>query len=401
MPAAQGQNVVVAYKAQGALGTPASGAGATGIEVRPSAGLSLAVATIESQMFRKSLMKMRPRQGSYTLTGKYETELQVGNCDGIFAGVMGGAATATFQILPADVTSIAIVGATGVVTGASGSFITKGLRAGMMVKFGLLTTSSDNSVWVPVLSVTASTFTVPANLLADCAADTTFTIDVAKSYSTPTPYVGTYYTFEEYLAELDASKVGADCRFTGLNFACAPNTPTVVGFDIAGRSITAPTGASAPTFTSPVFNAQVSPSSLVMLDGALYRNGVAALDLTGFTCGISAPATQPPLLVSRTAIDVFMGMFAFNGQFTGFIQDTTAFASFLAEDRISIFARFSENESDPKDFVSIYIGDASYGGWNAPISEGGMIQTIPLYAGADMRGTGFNATTMLISTSAA
>lgn len=395
--AAQGTDIIVAFKKQSALGTPASGSGGTGIEVRPAAGLTQQIATIQSTKIRSNLMRKRPRQGSVSVQAQYETELEVGNCDGIFAGVLGGT-TATFDVTEADVTSVTITGATGAIVGASGSFITKGVMRGMMVKFASLSVSGNNGIWVPVLDVTASQITTGADLLVDNATDTAFTMTVAKSYSTPTPRPVEYYTFEEYLGSgVDASKLGSDLKFTSLNFGVQPNAPTTIGFGLSGLRISNPTGASAPTLTSPTF--PTTGGMLVMLDGAIYNGTTKMADLTGFTAGLSAQASITPLITSRYGTDVVLGMFEFAGQFTSLVEDSVAFAAFLAETQFSIFARFSEREADPADFVSLYVGDCAYGGWNAPIADGQIIQTTPIYAGSDGRGAGSIDSTMVISTS--
>lgn len=397
----QGQTVTVAFKKQSALGTPATGAGGTGLEVRASQGLALQVATIESSMFRRNRMKLRPRHGSKTATAAYETELQVGNCDGIFAGVLGCTATASFTVTQADVTSMTISGTGVTLTGASGSFITKGVRAGMMGQFTNLSVAGNNSVWFPILTVTATVITIPTGILADNAVDTTFTLTIAKSFTTPTPYVEGYYTFEEHLGDITSpiSKYGSDLKFNSLNVTADPSGPVKIGFGLTGLDMTAPTGAA--VLTSPTYNAQANPSSLVCLDGAIYKNGVAVADLTGVTFGLAAPITLIPVLGSRKSPDAFLGQWSLTGNFTQLIEDGAALANFIAEDRISVFMHCAERETSPADFVSFYLGDCSFGGWTAPIADGAMTQTMTLLSGSDTRGTGYNDTALLISTSAA
>lgn len=399
MSVSSGTDVILAAKLQSALGTPASGAGGTIIEVRPGAGLQRNVASIESAILRRSGQKLKQRQGSITAVAAYETELRVGNLDLAFMGALGCTVTAPLSLSQTDYTSLAISGTGTIITGASGSFISLGLIAGMMIKLGGMSTTANNSVWVPVLAVTASTLTVPSGYLTDQAADTTCTLVTAKCFKTPTPRLKQYYTIDQYLSSIDRSMLGTDMVFNSLNFNAAPNAPVLAGFGLTGLGFSVPLSAASPTLTSP---SDPSASGILsMLDGALYRNGVAAVGLTGLTMGLSSQATVTPLLSSRTGADVGLTGWTFAGQLTGLVQDFTELESSIAEDLISLFALFSDNEADPADFVSVYVGNASYGQSNTPIADGDLIQTTTIYAGEDTRGAGYAASTMVISTSAA
>jgi hypothetical protein len=398
----QGQTAIIAFKKQSGLGVPAVGGGGTGLEVRASAGLALQVAAIESAMFRRNRMKLRPRQGSKTATAAYTTELQVGNLDGIFAGVLGtNGATVSFSLGNADVTNMTISGGGILLTGGSGSFLTLGVRAGMMGKFTNMSVAGNNGVWFPITNVTALTMAVPTGYLADNALDAAFTLTIAKSFSTPTPYVEQYYTFEEHLQDIAAplSKYGTDMKFSNMQVTMNPSGPIEVGFGLTGLDMTAPVGGA--ILTAPTYNPQVTPSSLVCLDGAILKNGVVIADLTGCTFGLAAPITLIPVLGSRKSPDAFLGQFAMTGNFTELLEDGGAVTNFTAEDTISWFMICVERDVASPDFVSFYMGNCSFGGWTAPISDGAMTQTMTLFAGSDNRGAGFNDTTLLVSTSAA
>lgn len=400
MGAAEGINVVVSYKKQSGLGVSASGSGATGIAVLPSTGLAQQVATIESALLRRSLQRLRARQGSKTVTASYETELGLGVIDEIAQAVLGATSPlATFNLTESTLTSATITGTGTLVTMGGGDLLAAGVISGMMGKFTGLSVAGNNGIWFPILDPTATTFAIPTGILVDNTVDAAFTLTVAKSIATSTPYARTYYTVEEYLADIDISKLGTDMRFNSLQFTCAPDAVVKVGFGLAGRDLQKLDSASAPNFTSPTFAS--NPASLVMLDGAVYRQGTVVADLTGMTFGLTYQANQPKRLTSRIALDTFLGMANFAGNFTGFVQDGTAWDDFDAETPLSIFARFSEREADPADFISVYIGNAAYGGVNIPISDNALIQTLPLYAGEDARGAGYAASTMVVSTSAA
>ncbi len=234
MSVSSGVDVVLAIKKQSALASPASGGSGTLIQVRPSQGLQRNVATIESAMLRSSGQKLKQRQGSITTVAAYETELRVGNLDIAYEGAIGTTVTAALALSQADFTSLTITGTGTTITNGGGSFITMGIIAGMMIKLGGMSTTANNDVWTPVLSVTASVITVPSGYLVDNALDATCTLATAKCYKTPTPRTKNYYTVDQYLSSIDRSMLGTDMVFNNLNFNAQPNAPVIAGFGLTG-----------------------------------------------------------------------------------------------------------------------------------------------------------------------
>lgn len=392
-------SIALAIKAQSALGTPAIGANAFGIELLPSTGLAMAIQSIESQMIRRSRMRKRPRHGSRSVTAAYETELIVGGLDPVFEGVLGGTWDPAVAFSNVDWGNVVITGTGTIATFSAGTLITDGIRAGMMALFTNLSVTGNNSVWVPILAVTEGVMTLAPGYLIDNGSDAAWNVAIAKSLYTTTPYEDRLYTVEEILANIDGSKLGVDMRFNSLNFDCAANQMVKVGFGLGGRDLTPLTGAASPNFTDPVY---VSGDSLVLLDGGLFVNGEKRVNATGFQFGLSAPVSTIPVLGSKTSPDVFLGQFAMTGNFNVVIEDMDDFEAFTDEDDISIFLHCAEKEDDPSSFTSIYIGHASFAGYSSPAGgEGGAIAQIPLYAGSDVRGAGYADTSILISSSAA
>lgn len=397
MSAANLSNIIIAIKAQSGLGVAATGAGASGLEVLSSQGISLQVAQIESQMLNTNRMRLRPRAGSRSVTAGYETELQVGNLDTVFQGVLGGTWVAAATYSNTDWGALTISGTGTILTFATGTILTDGVRAGMVARLTNMSVPANNSVWFPIISVTEGVMTIPTGLLADNASDVAWNITIAKSVNTATPYLDRYFTIEEYLADIDRSKLGTDMRLNDLNFSCAPNDPIKVGFGFGGRDLAMLPVGTSPSFTNPVF---VAGSHLVLLDGGLYMNGVKRAAFTGCTYGLQAPVTGVQVVDSVLSPDVFLGQFALSGNFTGVLVDGADFDAFDAETQMSVNL-FCVNQARTE-FVNLYMGDMAFGGWTTPVGgEGAVIQTIPLLGGNDERGTGYASTAMLISTSAA
>jgi hypothetical protein len=78
-----------AYKAQGALGTPATGAGANFITLSGGRG-NATQQSINSILVRQDGMSLRGRGGTFSTAGDYPGELNMGNYDSIFEAVMRG-----------------------------------------------------------------------------------------------------------------------------------------------------------------------------------------------------------------------------------------------------------------------------------------------------------------------
>lgn len=402
MAVANLSNIVVALEVQSGLGTPASGAGATGLEVRPSTGLRDAVTSIASQMLQRNRMAKRPRKGSSAVSAAYETELQVENLLVPFEGVLGGTWAGELVLDESDMTSCAVSASGATVTFAGGSIITEGARVGMMAKLTNMTEAGNNGVWFPILAISSNgrVITTIAGILTDESADTAFSITFAASLSTDYPYTDRYFSVEEYNADIDRSKLGTDMKFSSLSFAVAPNTPVTVSIGLGGIALDLLATGSSPNFTDPVFT---EGASLVPLDGAWYINGVGrGGKITGGTFGLTAPVSTLPVVGSTASPDVHVGQFQFDGSFSVAVEDGTDFDLFDGETQISMFLRFQVQGTDGASFLSLYMGNLLYGGFDTPAGgEGLMTATIPLYGGEDERGTalGYARTTMLISCS--
>jgi hypothetical protein len=398
----QGTDITVRMKKQAGLGTLASGAGATQFRVLPgSQGLQRNNATIERGILDRSGMKARARQGSTTATAAYNLEVEPDNLPVVFAGAVGGTEIAAISLDEGDLTSATISSTGTVVTFGGGDLLAAGVVAGMLGRFSGLATTANNGVWFPILGVTTTTLSVPSGFLTDETADTAFGFETAPCYYTPTPRLKEYFTVEEYYESIDASKQGEDMRFTGLSFSVGANQIAQASVTLAGRDVTSVASGSAPIFTSPD---APEGDGLVLLDGALYRDGVAAIDLTSVQLGIGANAQQTPLATSRKSADVGMQQFAFTGSIAGLLTSMDQFTASVNEDQVSMLLILAERGAmggTTGELVAIYAGNCSYAQSNAPIAEGDVVETTPLYGGKDTRGAGFAASTLVISKTAA
>lgn len=402
MASQTGKNISLAFKVQSALGTPATGASGTGIDVRPSSGLAVKFAQAVSQLIRRDGMSVKPRQGSRSVTGAYETELIVDALDDIFQAVLRGTWVASADITNAtsSLGSATITGSGATITAGGGSWITAGVRKGMMVKFSNMSTAANNGKWFPVLGVTAGVITTKAGILTDQALDATFTLTIARQLIQGNPPTERYYSVDQYLQDIDLSLSAQDCKFHSIVFQAAPDQPISIGFDITGRDADLAAAGSSPVLTSPTF---VTAKPLYLADGAIYINGVAVANITGFRFALTVPASLQAVIGSRLSPDVFLGNAVLSGEMMLTVEDDTFFNYSLNETDLSVLLHCAEREADPADFVSFYLGNLSTGDFGIPIgAEGAMVQTFPIVGGIDEGGAlnGYAPTMVLISTSA-
>lgn len=392
--------ITIAYKAQADMGDLADGAGATGLEVTPSSGLQMQSAQVESALIRRSKMRRKARPGSISVSGEYGSELQVAAFDPIIEAVLGGTWAAPIVLDETDLTSATISADGETITFAGGDPADEGVRPGMMARFTDMSVTANNGLWFPILEMSGTNgriWTVPEGYLVDNTTDTDFTVTVARSVYTTTPYVERYFTVEEYGDVLGRSKLGVDAKWNSFSVSQQPDQIAQISMGLGARELRHLPEIDSPNFTAPVFS---GGRVLYLQDGAVYVNGERRLDLTGLQFGLEAPLSTVPMISSRFSPDIFTGQFGFAGQLTGVVQDGDDLRAFLEEDDISLHVRFSESDDPASDFISFYFGDLSYGGYtDSAGGEGAQIKTIPLNGGEDGRGGFYAPTTMLVSTS--
>lgn len=393
-----GSNFIVSYKAQTGLGSPASGAGGTGLRfLRGSQGFDPQKAIIENEEVRRDGLTTRGRHGSRMVPGSFRVNLAVDDIDDLLAAALRTTWTAAADITQAAMTSITTT--TSTIVAAGGSWITQGVRVGDLVKLASHSTAANNGKWFRVLGVTASTITVPANsLTADAVADTSFTLTVARTLVSGTAPVETYFTFDVYNASLDLSVTYTDVKVNRLELSMQPNQNVVATIGLLGLDWTSNATGASPVLTSPTFS---TSRPLVMADGKLAVSLTDYSDITSLTLAYDLGGSVPGVLAPNSP-DVFLGNAKGTGSMASLRTDLDWLNAFDNETQMSLFAHLIEvGDSDPKDFLSLYAGDVVFDGSSGPLGdEGAYVETIPLRYGKDEAGSAQAATMLKFSTSA-
>lgn len=406
MSYAENWNGYVAFKAQSAKGSQASGSGARILPTSGGAGGQLQKAAVQSALVRGDGQQLRGRHGSRRTSGTYSSEIGMGRADAVWEALMRSAwSTADLTITQSAMTSVT-TGANTIVA-AAGSWITQGLRVGDVIRATGLPDAANNGKNLRVTGLTATVITVAETLVVNASADTAFSI-VRPGRVLINGAAGamtkSYFTIEEHLYDLDASEVYADCRWGRGMIRLNPDGMLDSEFGWTGTGeMDVVNGVSAPHFTSPTDPTELS---LAASEAVIRLGSNDVLDLTAFDFTLDLQPTAPTV-VNPTGIspDVFMGTMQVSMNLTVLLKDLQALADFDAETQLSLHLLASENETAPSDFFSLVVPNFTLGSVaKSALQKSGGARTVTLgipadLVGKDNRGGAFDPTTVKIQVS--
>lgn len=393
------QNISVRAKAQGALGTRATGASGFELPIIPSDGLRGVKAPIESPEVRSDGMTTLGRHGSRSVTGSYGTVLRVGAPNAFLAALLRGTETAAFQVTNAAMTSITTTAST--IVAAGGSWISQGVRAGDLVFLTNHSTAGNNNVVLPVISVSATTITVPPNsLTVNAVADTSFELNVLARYSQPaTPAAKTYFTLEEYHQDIDQSEIFEDMMVSSCAVALPTDGTATMTWGLVGRNFFAETTGNSPVLTSPTL---FTNQNLTAVDAVLLLGGSVIANLTDVSFTMDSAAATAPVIGSVISPDVYPDNLRISGTISGLRADLSLLTRFINEDEFAIHVVLRETTGTPAKHFGIYLPHVKLmESPSAPLGGSGpMVSTMAFVAGRNPTATGELETMVQFSTSA-
>lgn len=399
MPFQSQSNGYIAYKVQSGLGSQATGGSARILRNAGGQGGRLTKATTQSNEVRRDGMMSRGRHGIQKTGGTYTSELSLGLADDILQAVMRGTwSSADMQVTQSDFTSIT-TGANTIVLD-SGSPISLGFRVGDVIRLTNHASTGNNSRNLRVTALDATTITVAETLTVNATPDTACEITrTGRTLINPAAgsLVERYFTIEEADLDIDGSEVFTDAKWGTLKFAMQPNGIITLDTTWVGTGqFETVADSSAPFFTSPT---EPTGVPLSVADATLRVNGEDIVDLTSFDVtldiGVNAPETFGTA-ASPYSPDVFSGQMSVAINLTALRQDLQRVQDFADETVYSLQMLAVENEAEPKDFVSLYIGNFTLGGVDKSAlnkAGGPRTQTISIPAalvGLDDHGSGFD-----------
>jgi hypothetical protein len=395
-----GRNVQLNYKVESTFNTLPGGTGGKAFRTT-GGGLNLTKTTFASQELRKDGLQIMGRHGSRSVAGTLNGELSLGTYDDFFQAVMRDTWDSPLTVTNATMTSITTTTSTIVASG--GSWIAQGLRVGDVIRLTNHSTSANNNRNLTITGLTASTITVAETLTLDSNPDSSFTVTRPKKLTrlADTGYTDRTFTIEEYSADIDYSEVYTGCTVNTMRIQLQPNGMVAVSFGIVGADAAAYASGSSPYFTTPTLTTSLP---MVAVDAKLYKGGVAVADLTAFELTIALNAGGVPVIGSYVTPAMFTNTMAVTGSVSAVRKDLQNLTDFINETTFSLGAVLIENESEPKDFFSLFLPSVKFADVNKSElgANGPRIETLPLLVGIDpTRASEYDATSVCFQTSAA
>jgi hypothetical protein len=118
------------------------------------------------------------------------------------------------------------------------------------------------------------------------------------------------------------------------------------------------TAGDSPFFTTP---SETTAVPLAVLDASLRLGAADMVDLTGFELTVDIQLTAPDVASSVYAPDVFDGLMLVGMNVTALRQDLLRVADFINETPLTLQLLAVENETEPKDFFSIFVPNFTLG----------------------------------------
>lgn len=391
-----GRNILVAYKPEVTFGELPDGATGSKVLRINSGGLNLTKEPIRSNENRRDGQISRGRHGSRSVSGSYPVDLSLGSCDDFIEAVFRG----TFDA-PLALSGLAVAADAGArtYTRATGSWIADGVRVGDVVRFGAFTAGGapNNGRNLRVTGLTATVMTV-ADEVTTIAEQTAITLARPKKLvmgTTPRSF-----SFEEREIDIDGSKIFTGVRIGQMQLQMQPNGMVIITFSLVGQDMDTKTGADSPYFASPVATVSIGMTAVE----AMIRLGTQDVaDVTAVDLTINLNASGMPVVGAVLTPEVFTNQATVEGSITALKKDLSRVQNFLNEDQLSLHLLFTENEAEPKDFCSFFIGNLTLSG--ATDSEvgqdNGRTQQLPMLIGKDERGGAYSDSTVVYQTSAA
>ncbi len=241
------------------------------------------------------------------------------------------------------------------VTRAAGSFLTDGIKIGMVVR---LTAGAFNAANLNknlfVTGVTALVLTVSvlngSTLTAEGPiASATVTVPGKVSYAADTGQTNIYHTVEEWYSDAAVSERNLDVKFTKADIAIPGTGNATIKFSAIGLDQTSDTTA---YFTSPT--AETTTDVLTAASGLLLVNGTAQGVVTDLSFSIDGKGQAADGVVgTNVRPDVFVGNVAVSGSFTAYFEGGTIPALFRDETATSIVSALSTGTAAAADFVTL------------------------------------------------
>jgi len=401
MPISKGTAKQVAYKKETTFGTLAGNTSGKLLR-RVTANFNLAKEAYESNEIRVDRQVADFRHGVRSAEGTLNGELSSASYSDFMGSVVGKDFTAVTLGAAAQVT-VTVVGTTYTLVRATGSWLTDGVKVGMVVRASGLTTSGDNSKNLLVASLTATNaVVVPLNgstmTAQGTASSVTLTAPGKQTFVPATGHTDDSYTVEEFYSDIAQSEVYTGMKVNSVAVQLPATGLTTVDIGFAGKDLTQ-TGTTQ-YFTSPT--AQGTTGIFAAVNGVLLVNGAPVALVTSADFTIERATENATVVGSNSVADIFTGRIRVTGNLSVYFQDAAFRDYFNAESNVSLVLTVTSDSTATANFVAFAIPKVKLGTFTKDDGELGLISSSSFQALLnDVTTAGLPATTIQIQDSAA
>lgn len=329
---ADGINKTIVLKKESSYGAKAANTGGR-YYPRTSGNFQIEKSSFNSNSIRPSQQMAFSGNGTEKATGSIQDDLACGNFDELQESLLrrdftGGAVASSV--------AVAISASEPNLVRASGSWLSAGLRKGMIVDVSGADTPADNERCL-VIGVTANNLNLLKSdktaFTADAAATVTVTQVGKWTYTPQTGHTNQSFTAEEWNSDITLSQITLGQQVNSMAVSSSPEGFLQATFNFMGKNGEA-------TTSSQYFAGAAAVSGnegLESASGLIVIDGVISCRVTSFSLDVSANITQEPAIacqgIAATSRDKVMA----TGSFTAIMDDGTYQDALKNSSEIEIF----------------------------------------------------------------
>lgn len=391
---------VISYKKEATFGVlPANDSSAKKLR-RVSFGLGMQKDLIKSEEIRTDYQRPAGRHGMRKVEGPIQGELSLGT----YADFIGSALRKDFAAVSSlsALTNVTASSSAPQFVRAAGSWISDGLRVGMVVRCTGWTSggTSNNSTNFTIIALTATQMTVSEAVAAKASGDSVvFSIPGKVSYVPTTGHTDQSYSFEDWAPAITQSLRYLGNKVSSFDIDMPPNDKASITFNFLGQDRVSPTP-TAQYFTSAT--AAGTSQMQTGLSGSLYINGTAVGVLTSFKMTVDGGAEVQGVVGAKISPDVFMGPVEVTGSMSVLWYAGTIDGFFDLETEVPVVVKLLDTTAATSDFMTITLPFVKISGGNLADAQRAVVQSFDFSARVGPDTTlGYEATTIQIQDSLA
>lgn len=303
--------------------------------------------------------------------------------------------------------TIAGSGPTYTVARGSGSFLTDGVKVGMVVRITAGAVDSNNSAKnLFVVGVVALTLTVVPwgnqTLTAEGpVASCTISMPGKLTYVPASGHTNDSYTIEHWHSDISQSEVFAGCRMGSADISLPPSGLAAVAFNVLGKGFGQAPGSSQ-YFSSPT--AATTSAGVTAVNGVLRCASAQQAICTGASIKIDGGMSTGQVIGSNYSPDVFAGILIANGQLSAYFDSATLRDAFYLESTVGLNMVAYAGTAANAEFICFTLPAIKLGAHDKSDGPGPITATMPfeaIYNAAGGAGTDSEATTVWVQDSLA